>query len=233
MALFRKNRFVLLLLLVLPACQVIGGSDIEVTLQAQSAQYQAEAQAIVATAQLERTAVSATSVAADATVAYLTGVNNQLSATLGALATPTLEIVAGPPQGPQSAIGGDGQMSDTMGADGQQFFVIGISTSVNDSDGCPATTVSAVPAGSNRIYASMRGVNVTAGTPLAVEFYRDGQLVYGDSNWSVPQDSANICLWYFISPEDTPFTPGNWSVNLYANGALVGAALNFMLITGG
>lgn len=230
---FLRNLCVGLFMVTLSACQVLGGTDAEATLRAENAQFQSEAQSIVATAQIERTAASVTSAAAEATVAYLTGVNNQLNATLGALATPTTAIVAGPPQGPQSAIGGGEDAMEEAMVDGQQFFVIGVSTSVNDSDGCPGTTLSAVPASAQRIYATMRGLNVRGGTSLGVEFYRDGTLVYSDTNWSVPQDAVEICLWYFISPTDTPFTPGNWSVNLYAEGVLVGAAVPFTLITGG
>ncbi|MDX1991599.1 MAG: hypothetical protein SF029_04385 [bacterium] len=237
-----------LLLMILSGCQVIGSNDSQATLQAANAQYLVEAQAIVTSAAVERTAVSGTAQAAQATIAYSTGINNQLNLTLQAITPPTVAIVPGPPMGPETSrampsgdpgaeAGSTGDMGEIPASttDGSgvvsgntQFVALGMSTSVSNADGCPTSVQTTFPASTQQLYATVRAYNITSGTPMRFEWYRDGQLAAG-YDWTVNQSSADICLYYFVTPSDIAFTPGSWTVQIYASGTQVATPISFMI----
>jgi hypothetical protein len=63
---------------------------------------------------------------------------------------------------------------------------------------------------------------------MNVEWLHEGQIVYTDS-WVVAPTGGDFCVWYFITPEDVTFAPGNWTVRLLADGAQVGSTVPFTI----
>ncbi len=172
------------------------------------------------------TQAAATAVAVETYVAQVDGVNRQVVATLRAGIPPTPQIVTALDPalpigtldaGSAAAAGGaGGTMSDSNIAQFLQFTQT--ASSVRSSDGCAENVTSQFSTGTSQIYATARALNVAAGTEMGVEWSLAGQIVYS-SSFVVEQNNPDFCFWFFITPEDVPFTPGEWSVRILVNGA--------------
>lgn len=222
-------------LLALSACQAlqaVQGPDTEATLLAEGAAYVAEATAIAATALSDQAIVEATVAAAGTQAAELGSINQQLLATARAAIPPTPpRVVGSAPQveGQIAPENMDAVMEGGLSSSG--FMNTGVSASVRQSDGCADGLQTQFTSSTARIYATTRAASIRAGTVMSVEWRRNGELVFSD-NWTVQRDATNFCLWYFITPEDVPFQPGQWSVRLFADGAAIEPEAAFVITEG-
>lgn len=199
----------LALLAVLGACQVFQGPDVQATLQAEGAAYLEEATAIAQSAQSVRVAVQGTLDAGGTQAAEVNSINQQLLATARAAIPPT----------PERQIG-DAVIQSIQGtiAAGSRYFVkTGVSSRVRSSDGCAEDVRTSFPDTIGRIYANVLVFNIEAGTPMQARWFYNEQLVWEDG-WSVNRSASELCIWFYIEPSYVEFTPGNWSVRLYADG---------------
>jgi hypothetical protein len=214
-----KPGVLLLSSIVLTACQVLRSADVPATLQAQNAGYIAEATALAQTRQAEAGQVLSTAQAAETYVARAESINLVLVATVRAGDIPTVGRSVGSAPG---AVG-------TPGSGETVFEDIQIAGSVRDSDSCAETVQTQFPSDTQEIYVTARALNIRAGTVLAVEWRREGELVWQE-NWTVPTDSDNFCLWFNIDPAVVALLPGNWLASLYADGVSIGPPAAFSIL---
>jgi hypothetical protein len=216
------------LLLVLSACQAFRGPDVQATLQAEGAAYVAEATAIAQTAQARQSFLQATVDAAGTQIAETNSINQQLLATARVLIPPTQQRVVG--SAPEVA--GSPMPDMSSSADETTAFTnTGVTASIRESDGCPNGLQNQFSTSAERIYVTTQASSIRAGTVMSVEWRLDGQVVFSD-DWTVAQEAANFCLWYFITPQDVPFQAGNWSVQLFANGGAIEPSVSFEITEG-
>jgi hypothetical protein len=223
-----KEWSIVLLVLVLAGCEAISAPNTAATLQAQNDANIAEATALRATADARVTEVVTTAQAAETAVSYANAINRELLATVRAIVPPTQQIIQSAPDLPNPMTTGEVMAESAVGGE-QRFVTSGTSLAVRDEDGCvtaPQTSFSA--SGTERIYATVRAYNFVPGTLVRVEWTLDGQVVWTESS-RINGGGVEFCLWFFLQPAYVPFTPGNWSVNLFADGYAPGAPMNFTM----
>jgi hypothetical protein len=216
--------------IVISACGVLNPTDTEGTLEAANADLETRSVDVIVTAQANRTYVQMTAAAGETRIAEESNINNQVLATVSAGSTPTLSIVPGDAGPGSGAASGDVDSMDDMASVGgeQSFLVTGTSATVNDADGCITNPTTAFSTSTSRIYATVRGLNMTAGTQMTAQWTFGGQPVWNDS-WTVDADYADLCIWFYLIPDYVPFSPGSWSVQLFANGSAIGTPMAFTI----
>lgn len=211
-------RFSLLLLICLvmaSACGSLSGDNVSGTLQAGTQIYATEVAAMLQTDVIRQTEVVSTVQMLETQSAEISSVNDQLYATLAVGSTPTPTLAVG--QAPPDTSGSD-LMGEMLAENQRWFFKTGVSTAVNESDGCVVN-----PGGNfsqsevEQLYATVQVVNIQSGTPMRAEWHHEGELVTAD-DWTVPWNAQDVCLWFVIDRNDTNFPPGAWSVTLFADG---------------
>jgi hypothetical protein len=227
----------LFILLCVAGCEALGldAPDAQATLHAQSTTLAQELTRLPADLAGLSTQVAATAVYAETYVARLDGVSRQMIATLRAAMPPTPQVVQGR-DGAQLP-GGAGSLDDmaAMGAAGTPFpgivtfSAVQTARAVNEADGCVLTPAAEFGLSDGVIYATARATNMLAGTEMSVEWSFGGQVVYS-FNFVVDVDDADYCLWFSITPDDVPFTPGDWAVSILANGAAVAPPVSFTIV---
>ena len=224
---------VLIVTVLIGACSALTPEDPAATLQAEREGYIAEATSISQSAEAQATQVEATALAAQTYVAEMEGRNQLLLATLRAVLPPTQQIVnrsgvvtpglmatqapggiAAPTQ-PGDVASNPANTSGSLGD--MQFTQVGTASNVRDSDGCAVSLEYSFPANIQRIYITTRGLNVKAGTQMHVEWDYQGQSTHTE-DWTVPNDDADFCTWFYLEPTGEAFAAGDWSVSLTANG---------------
>ena len=215
---------ILVLALSLAACQTFTASQAPATLQAERESLLAEVSTLNAVATADAASVQMTASAAQTAAAEINSINQQLLATARAAILPTLPRV----------VGNAPEVTDlgTPSAFTLEFLNTGTAASVRASDGCADSLQNQFPQNTTRIYVTTRAVNIAAGTVMGVEWRYEGQVVLQET-WTVPQDSADFCLWFYIEPSDVPFRPGRWSVRLTANGTPVEPEVTFLMTAQG
>ncbi|MDX2137241.1 MAG: hypothetical protein SF123_04035 [Chloroflexota bacterium] len=231
---------VLLIMLMATGCAGLGsGTQTVVDMPAQVTAFASEMTQMPVTLAVQGTQVAATVAAAETYVADRRAVNVQIVGTLRAAMPATQQIVqAGDPNlsfgtvlpSDGAALGGAGAATPPPAASGLiQFSPLQLATAVRESDACAETVVNAIDASATIMYVTTRAANMRAGTEMSAEWSYGGQVVYSWS-FTVEVDDDDFCLWFGITPADAPFTPGDWSVRILANGAPIGAALNFQIV---
>lgn len=215
-----------LIVLFLSGCGAVGSDNVGGTLQAGTQIYATEAAVLSQTDVARQTEVVGTIQVLQSQAVGIQNVNQQLYATLAAGNTPTpaLEIIQAPPDSSGSDI-----MGDLMSVGQRFFWKTGVSTAVSSETGCvlqPNTVFS--QSAIDQLYATVRVVNIQQGTPMRAEWYREGELITAD-DWTVPWNAEETCLWFVIDRTDTDFTPGTWSVILYADGFQLENAMTFLI----
>lgn len=198
---------VVVLSLLLGACQVLNAPNGPATLSAQNTAFAAEATAMPAAIGGTAVAVAQTSVAARTAVAEISSINRQLIATLNV-------VVPATPK-PQISTAG---LVDTTGAagtvaapSGSVFVELGVTDRKRDSDGCADGMRTQFPVESPTIYAIGRSGSIAAGTVVEVEWKYQSQIITSGS-YTLPNDENNFCIWFPLDPAAVPFTAGSWSV---------------------
>jgi len=212
----KQGVWVIWVLLLVSGCEAFSGPDMPATFQAESRLYVAEATAIAVTAQADAQRVEVTAQAAETKIAEIQAMNAVLLAT---------------------AYAGDtsqGVVVDTFATPvdldpNRRWFVkTGVSDRVRDSDGCVEGAHVNFPVDSTQIFATVQAFNIQAGTLMSVQWFYEGSEVWQDS-WTVPQNSANLCIWFDIQPSYVEFKPGSWSVRLFADGFQLEDPMSFSM----
>jgi hypothetical protein len=108
-------------------------------------------------------------------------------------------------------------VQDNMASLGDMLFTqLGTASQVRETDDCAVALESSFPADIQRIYVTTRGLNVRAGTQMHVDWYYQGEISFAE-DFTIPRDDDDFCLWFFIEPTESVFSPGSWSVSLFAN----------------
>lgn len=199
---------VLLAAILVAACGMSAPiSDLEATLHAEADHIFAEATAIRATAEVHTAQTVGTIVASGSYVEQRRAVNASLLATARADIVPTQQVVANVFSGTPDAI-----------LRGERWFVkTGTTTNIQASNGCAIAPQGQFPTDTGEIYATFEAHNIASGTPLSATWLHDGQTVHQES-FNLNGNHGFICLWFSITPSVVAFTPGVWSVQLYAEG---------------
>ncbi len=209
------------LVVLLTSCQVFQGVDTQATLEAEVQTYATESVSIEQTVESYRLQVQITAVAAETEVWVAGNVNQQLLATARVLSPPTQSVVAG--------IAAESATDMTGEGDGMRFSEVVTASGVRQSDGCAEQVQTQFSQDSERIYVVAQIPILEPQTVMGVEWLDEGQLVYADS-WVAASGGSDYCVWYFITPEDVAFSPGNWSVRLSAGGSILGSAAPFTIV---
>jgi hypothetical protein len=227
----------LLLLYLMTGCQALQAVDTGATLQAENIVYETEVAQLVVTGTAERIAAQQTHSISQTQIAVMNGVNQQLIATLIVQITPTpgLVVETRPDDyGLTVDRTGSGRASSasspntTTGASANNpYRVTGVSTRVRSSDGCVESPQTTFASTVSEVYATFVAYNLTGGTTLRAEWYM-GETLMDTGDWTPDENYDEVCVWFFIDQTTFPFTPGNWSVRLFANDTPIGAAQAFM-----
>ena len=107
------------------------------------------------------------------------------------------------------------------------LYNIVTSTGVGAND-CALDSTTTFSTTDQQIYVVATAANIPAGTALSAQWYQEGTLVVSH-DFSPDFDIAQNCIWFYIDQTDTPFTPGNWSVQLAMNGQSIGSPVTFTI----
>jgi len=84
------------------------------------------------------------------------------------------------------------------------------------SNDCALGSVSNFTSSTAEIYVVATAANIPPNTKLSSQWFIEGTPVVSHDftpDFAIEQN----CIWFFIDQSDTPFTPGNWSVQLAIN----------------
>ncbi len=215
----------LLLLMLLAGCQAIAGTDSLATIEANMTALAAERESIHASATADANRVAGTVVAAGTRVAQLSRVNAALAATLRAnyTATPALQAVV-----VNAADMGNSREDDMLAAApgseaplAMQVSALATATATNPNSGCAVSTQSQFSPAAQRIYLTAQVSNLRAGSEFSALWRYEGQEVSSHS-WRAERSEDFLCIWFYVTPADFAFQPGNYTALLYVDGALAG-----------
>jgi hypothetical protein len=227
-------------------CGTLSGADQQGTLSAELTEFVEESTAIASTLQARTTEIAATSAWSATSVFLLDGINQQLAVTMRAAIPPTRQIVSaeGPvTPGMNAPLPGEWTPTPLNGSPAatpdpnvtsaadtpNQLTAVGPALAVRESDGCAASVQTMIPASSPRIYATTRILNATAGTSVQASWSLGGAVVFSNNPYTIPQDDADFCVWFYIEPADVNFAPGDWSLQFLINGSPAGSPAEFTL----
>jgi hypothetical protein len=214
------------------ACSAFNTTDTAGTAVAQATSLVAEATTIRQTIQAQAAQVEATALAAETYVMEREAINAQLLATMRAAIPPTQQVIQQNDGGTPGLndvpnVQGDGNTADA--GIGTRFTQVVTTDAVSDADGCAIGSRTSFTSSDARIYIVTRALNITAGTEMSAEWSYEGTVVYDLDVFTVTENDDDFCLWFYIDPESVTFSPGSWSVQLFANGVAVEPALTFTI----
>lgn len=201
-------------------CQAFNRVDAYATAQAQNAGYETEVAAMTQVATAEVAFIKSTIQAHETTIAHVNGINQQLMRTLAIQVTPTPQIQVEA-----------GVVDATLQSEfeGRRLFVkTGVSTEINSSDGCIVNPQFYFSETATRLYGTIKAFNIEPGVLMRAEWRKDGVPVWEDV-WTVDQSYAEICIWFYLESADVPFTPGDWSVEMFADGFSLEGPMSFTI----
>lgn len=213
-------------------CQTIG-DDVNATLAAGDSLVSTEAANLANAASISRTEMAATLANVQTREAEVRSVNNQLIATMAAVATPTPALIAGQADPITSMGEADMMMDGEFIAQDTLLVTTGVSDTVADADGCVVNPRSQFPSSTSQLFATMRVFNLVEGTPLRAEWYYEGELRIAD-DWNLDIFSNDRCLWFNLEANRTDFTPGEWQVILFVGEErrAIDAPMTFLITDG-
>jgi hypothetical protein len=209
-------------------CGALVQEDPAATLRAERAGYVTEATQIAEASIAQATHVIETAAAAATSIRQAEARNALLLETMRAAIPPTRQIVdnsgefvpgsvASPaPAGGVALPVSEGGAAAPPPVQGGAFVDLATSTSVRASDGCADGVTSTFPASVRRIYVTARATSISAGTLMRVQWTYAGTPAFSEQ-FTVSRSQTNYCLWFFIEPTAEVLSPGNWTVQLFAN----------------
>ncbi len=212
----------LLFALVLAGCQALASEKAQVPIDANATIFVLEMTALQRAIDLDQARAAATLSAGGTRVAALSQVNAALGATLQAALTPTTEIRAMIVNAADMGSSLEQDMMDDMPeneSDLSTMRIVDLATAraVNASSGCSAGTVSRFNSGNERIYVTARVEGLRPDTYFEVD-WRSGERVLYRVSWRATYAAAAECIWFFATPVDFPFLPGNYRATLFVDG---------------
>ena len=221
--------------MLLAGCQAFGGSDAFATIDAGLTMIAEESRSIRASATAERGQAIATLSAASTRVAALSAVNAALGATLRANHTPTPElravVVSAEDMGSSM---GDALPADSAQAGGlaDEMLVsnLAMAAGTDPVSGCSSGQVSQFSARASRIYLTARVTSLRAGARFSVDWLRQNQTLYSLS-WQAEASKASECVWFYVTPQDFDFLPGDYAAEMSVDGLALGS-VNFSILEG-
>lgn len=213
-------------LLTLVGCQAFSGSDSVATIDADLTMYAAESRAILAAATSERSMALETVVAASTRVAEISAVNAALGATLRAIhtSTPALRAVVVSAEDMGSSLEDD-MMDDSApsSAAEAEMSVSNLATAagVDQNSGCSSGATSQFSPNSERIYVTAHVAALGAETIFRVDWLRENELLFS-LDWEAGYSKDFECIWFYVTPEDFAFAPGDYQAAMYVNGLELG-----------
>ncbi len=82
--------------------------------------------------------------------------------------------------------------------------------------------------GEPRLYGTWVAYNLRAGTVFRTQWYRDDELVFTDA-WTAPRDGEQLCIWFYVTPQDVEFLPGRWQIRLFADEINAATPIEFLI----
>lgn len=194
---------------VINGCQAFDRVDAYGTAQAQNIDYETEVAIFTQVTTAEAANIQVTIQSHETALAQVNGINQQLMRTLAIQVTPTPQIQVEA-----------GIVDPTLQSEfeGRRLFVkTGVSTLINTDDGCVISPAFYFSETETRLYGTLKAFNLEPGVLMRAEWRRDALPVWEDV-WTVDQSYAEICIWFYLESSDVPFTPGDWSVEMFADG---------------
>ena len=206
MAYLWLKRWLPLLVFMGAGCQVLDPPDRVATLQAENSAIIAEATTIARATNIDRDRVQESSLSVMTEVAAVRASNLELLATVRAGDPPRPRVVA------------ETNSASVTLTPGQRWFTrTGVSSQINEADGCVIAPQISFSSDIEKIYATMFGLNVEAGLQLSVSWAYEGAEVHQES-FTLDRDWGEVCLWFFIDSATVDLLPGNWTVQMFADG---------------
>lgn len=224
---------------LLAACST-GPSGAERTLEAQRDSLGTQIADVRSTATIEADRLLVTAEFAQTLVAQMRNQNQVLSATIAALggdaalvapraSTPTLaSLPVDPAAPPDTAEGMTPVTSEAVLAAAPPNLYNAVTARGVGANDCALAAVSQFTAADQSIYVVATASNIQPGMTLASRWYYEGREVIRHEFTPEFAISQN-CIWFFIDPEETPFNPGSWTVQLEVNGQPVGDPVAFSI----
>jgi hypothetical protein len=104
---------------------------------------------------------------------------------------------------------------------------ISVSSSVG-ADDCATGAASTFDASTPELYAVGTANNFPAGMSVTFNWLRGAEVVYSDTfTWDFEINGK--CVWYFVTPAEFEFLPGEYTVTFESSGAAVGSPVTFTL----
>lgn len=212
----------LLLATIVAGCQGLAREDQLTPVDANATVYVLELTVLQRAAELDQAQAVATISAGGTRVAELSRVNEALGATLRAAFTPTAAIRAVIVSAADMGSSLDQDMMDDMPvaeSDGSGMRIINLATAkaVSASSGCSTGEVRRFATGDERIYVTARVEGLRPDTNFEVDWKSGDRVIYRVS-WRATYAAAAECIWFFATPVDFPFLPGDYSATLFVNG---------------
>ena len=210
---------------MLAGCQAFSGDGIAV-IDSDLTMYAAEYDSIRAAATQEQIMAVETIIAAGTRIARMSAVNAALGATLRAHHTGTPEVRAVVVSADDMSVSlEDETMQDET--EGRSFDsamrVANFSPaeSLDADSGCSSGAVHQFSAIGERIYVTARVTALQSGTLFEVDWQFNARSIYRVS-WLADFSRSFVCVWFYATPNDFPFSPGNYAATLYADGEELG-----------
>jgi hypothetical protein len=213
-----------MLSIVLSGCRAFNREDTHATLQAENALYATEIADLEQIVAANRVAMVETVDASQRGLSVVNAVNQQLVATLQVIVTPTPELIV------DQALGGDSIPADL--GDRRWFVPTGIAASIRSADGCADLVQNRFTTSAAAVYATVRAFNLDQGTPMSVQWFREGVLQH-EERWIVDRNYREVCVWFNIDSSVVTLTPGTWSARLFADGFQLESSLPFTIVSAG
>lgn len=212
----------LLLATLAAGCQALASENAQAPVDANATVYVLELTVLQRAAVLDQAQAVATLSAGGTRVAELSQVNAALGATLRAAFTPTTEIRAVVVSAEDMGSSLEQDMMDDMPANEDDLSIMRVANlatanAVNAADGCSTGEERRFDSGKERIYVTARVERLRPDTYFEVD-WKTGERVLYRVSWRASYAAAAECIWFYATPVDFPFLPGNYSATLFVNG---------------
>lgn len=96
------------------------------------------------------------------------------------------------------------------------------------TDDCAVSLSSSFASTTPGVYAVATAFNLTTQNVITYRWLRDGVEIWVDT-WSPAGTTNGQCIWYYVTPAEIEFVPGNWSVEILIDGSAVAPSVTFTI----
>ena len=221
---------------MLAGCQAFSGGDDAAMIDSDLTMYALESESIRVAATAEQIMVVETIVAAGTRIAEMSAVNAALGATLRAHHTGTPEVravvVSAEDMGSslEDDMMGDDEAEQRPADSAMRVSNLSTARSTDPDSGCSSGTVREFRPSDERIFVTARVTALQAGTLFEMDWQLDARTV-SNTSWLVDYSKSFECIWFYATPVDFPFLPGNYTATLYADSEALGTT-EFSIVSG-